>query len=129
MTKEEKGILAVLRVQERALTKGWLVSAPTNPCRYDLVLDDGKRLYRAQVKYANSPSPHSQGAYRLDLKKRGRTYSRAEVDVVIAYLPNGDKICWFEPEVFDGKKTLYIRVAPTKNGQRSKCILADDHRW
>jgi hypothetical protein len=48
----QKGELALLHVLQRAVENGWIVSRPTRDCRYDLVLDDGDRLYRAQVKYA-----------------------------------------------------------------------------
>src|SRR5207302_5994186 len=40
----QKGELALLRVLQRSVEKGWIASRPTRDCRYDLVLDDGERL-------------------------------------------------------------------------------------
>jgi len=129
MTKEEKGILAVLKVQQRAVEKGQLVSVPINPCRYDLVLDDGAKLTRAQVKYGNIASPHSTGAVRVTLQRHGKTYSAREIDVLLVYLPSVDKVCWFTSETFEGRNELYIRTEATKNNQKKKCLLAEDHFW
>jgi len=128
MTKEEKGVFAVLKVQQRAVELGFLVSAPINPCRYDLILDNGM-LSRVQVKYGNTKTGHSTGAIRVDLRRHGKTYSRKEVDAVLVYLPAVEKICWFGPEVFDGRETIYIRYEPSKNNQRSKCVFAEKHFW
>jgi PD-(D/E)XK endonuclease len=128
MTKEQKGILAVLKVQQRAVEKGVLVSAPINPCRYDLILDDGT-LNRVQVKYGGTKSGHSVGAVRVDLRRHGKTYSKDEIDAIVVYLPAIEKICWFGSEVFDGREAIYVRYEPSKNNQRKKCILAEKHFW
>ena len=62
----------MLRALQRSVEKGWLASRPTRDCRYDLVLDDGERLYRVQVKYAGRRAVHCQGAVSLDFTKGGR---------------------------------------------------------
>ena len=129
MTKGERGHLAVLKAQETALKKGWLVSVPTNPCRYDLVLDDKTRLWRAQVKYGNRATGHSTGAVRVDLRRHGKIYTGTEIDVLLVYLPVVECLCWFESETFAGRKDLHIRFQPAKNGQRSGCLFVEDHVW
>jgi hypothetical protein len=102
---------------------------PTLPARYDLVLDYGGRLYRAQVKYADSKSPTSQGVIRVDLRRRKRCYTKEEIDVLLVYVPQIDKVCWFGPEFFDNKVGLQLRIAPTLNGQKAGCRMVDDYIW
>src|SRR2546428_6106702 len=83
LSTAQKGELAILRAQQRAFEKGWIVSRPTRDCRYDLVLDDGERLYRVQVKYAARKSSHATGAVSLDFTKggrRNRMYQDHEID-------------------------------------------------
>src|SRR5438309_2267143 len=64
------GEFAVAKVFLRAIEKGWTVSRPMMECRYDLILDDGLRLYRVQVKYAGGKTPKQvSGVVPVGLKK------------------------------------------------------------
>src|SRR5262249_41415990 len=118
LTTEQKGQIALLKVQLAAARRNATVLVPTIPARYDVVLDYQERLSRAQVKYADSPSPPSEGAVRLDLHRRKRRYTRREIDVLLVYMPQLDQVCWFGPEVFHEKMALQLRLSPAKNGQR-----------
>jgi hypothetical protein len=129
LATDQKGQIAVLKVQEEALRKKVPVLLPTTPERYDLVLEWRGRFYRCQVKYADSRSPNSLGAIRVDLRRRKRTYSKDEVDVVLIYVPQIDKVCWFPPELFDKKVTLQLRLLPARNNQRKGCLWAADYVW
>src|SRR5205823_7369360 len=85
----QKGEIAMLRVLQRSAERGWLASRPTRDCRYDLVLDDGARLYRVQVKYAGRRATHCEGAVSLDFTKGGTRngiYLDREIDAVLAYV-------------------------------------------
>ena len=54
MNSANKSEIAVLKLELRANQKGYFVSLPKNQSsRYDLIIDDGKKLYRTQVKYLN----------------------------------------------------------------------------
>src|SRR5207302_10256401 len=68
----QKVELALLRVLQRSVEKGWIASRPTRDCRYDLVLDDGERLLRVQVKYAGRQPCDCRGMVPLDFTKGGR---------------------------------------------------------
>jgi hypothetical protein len=129
LTTEQKGEIAFLKVQEAAVRKGATALKPMLPRRYDLVLEWRRRYYRCQVKYADSPSPRSQGAVRVDLRRRKKTYSKDEIDVVLVYVPQIDKVCWFPPKLFHKKVSLQLRLLPAKNNQRSGCLLAADYVW
>jgi hypothetical protein len=56
-------------------------------------------------------------------------YSKEEIDVILAYLPQIDKIVWIGPEDFDGKGGFNIRYELPKNGQKKGLFLAEEHIW
>ena len=46
----KKGIIAQLKAELRANELGFIVSKPTTEnCRYDMIIDDGKKLNRIQT--------------------------------------------------------------------------------
>lgn len=132
----QKGEIAFLVASRRAVEKDFIVSRPTIPARYDLILDSGGQLYRVQVKYADKMSSNSTGSVHLDLRRKSqsksarvRLYSVSEVDVLLVYLPTIDKILWFDSDKFDGRQSLTIRYQDTLNGQRARVLFADDYIW
>lgn len=133
----QKGMLAELKVQQRAMELGMTVYVPTDhSARYDAVIDDGQHLYRAQVKYCDSPAGCCQGAVSLELTSSHRSgklsyrgYTSKEIDVLLVYVPRVEKILWLEPKVFEGRPRIQIRLEPTKNGQVKNCLFADDYVW
>lgn len=130
-------MLAELKVRQRAMELGVTVSVPTDSsARYDAIIDDGQRLYRAQIKYCDRQPSAAQGAVALELTSYHRSgklsyagYSANEVDVILAYIPRIDKILWLGPQIFEGRREIQIRLEPTKNGQRKGCLLARDFIW
>jgi hypothetical protein len=137
MDTNDKGEYALLKVKQLALERNICLSAPTMPnCRYDLIVDCGERLVRAQVKYADAKLSQSTGSVYLDLRKvtrgnkRGKLfYTAKEVDVLLVYLPKIDWILWLEAEHFHCKMAITIRYQPTKNNQVKGCLMAEDHFW
>jgi len=134
-TSNWKGQLAVSKAQVRAIELGYYVSVPLMDYRYDLVLDDGEKLWRVQVKYANRNPSKSTGAVSVNLayETRGRkkiyTYSDHEVDALVVYIPRIDRLCWFPCRVFTGKKELVVRIEPPLNCQKTKIFYAHDYFW
>jgi hypothetical protein len=129
LATDQKGQIALLKVQLAAAKNGSFVFLPSVPCRCDLVLDYQGRLYRAQVKYADCKAQNARGAVRLDLRRRKRCYTRAEVDVLLVYIPQIDRVCWFGPEIFDETINLQLRMLPTRNGQKRGCLMVEDFVW
>jgi hypothetical protein len=131
------GEFAIGKVVLRAIEKGVMPSRPMVECRYDLILDDGFKRHRAQVKYAGGKSPkQASGVIPLGLKKwrtDGRPpvwhYSAEEIDAVVVYLPATDQILWFGPEVFQRRTMLHIRLEAARNGQEKGCLMAADYVW
>jgi hypothetical protein len=133
---DDKAKLAELKVELRAHEKGYIVSRPTKPARYDLIIDCSGRLYRVQVKYGGGKSLNSTGVVVVNLRSYVgnkstdfKVYSASEVDILAVYLPELDKICWLSPEVFENKNALYLRTQISKNNQRQKCYFVDDFVW
>lgn len=130
-TTYRKGQIAVCRVLERAAELGWIASIPFTEARYDLVLDQGDgKLLRVQVKYCDSKQRNSQCSVRLDLRKECRnngkvkTYSSSEIDVILVYIPQVQKICWLRTELFHGKNQISIRLSESRNKTGSKADLS-----
>lgn len=135
MDTRQKSEVACLKVQTRATERGMVISKPTTDARYDLVLDDDTKLYRVQVKYGGGKSSHSEGVATVALrtyvgnKYKFKTYRAGEVDLLLVYLPQIDKIVSFEPEEFENKAMLYVRLVPAKNNVKQRLLLAEEHLW
>jgi len=136
MDSKQKSRVALLKVQLRAVERGVMTSVPTSDdCRYDLILDEGGVLRRAQVKWAGMSPTRSSNAVQLDLRKDGaggpkkRSYTAQEIDVVLAYIPQVDRVVALGPEHFDGKAAIIIRLGAPKNGQTTKLRLYEDYLW
>ena len=128
MSTKQKGKIAEIKVELVAYEKGWTVSRPTSDARYDLVLDDGNKLYRTQVKYAGFAP--ADGVVQFTANNGGDSpmyYMEGEIDMILVYVPKIDKIVRIEPNHFVGKTTFIIRLAPAKNRQRKGVFLAEEH--
>lgn len=129
-----KGQIGQLLVELEAAKKGLVVSRPTTETRYDLIIEDSGKLYRVQVKYADT-APDDDSSVIIKLYKETRnngnvkTYNADEVDLVLAYIPKVDKIVCLKPEVFTGKTSVTLRILPAKNGQTKGIRLIEDYIW
>ena len=139
MNVNEKGFIAETKVILRATELGYMVSRPLrDDCRYDLILDKDGKLKRVQVKYAGSKPCKSKGAIPVVLtknnKKKGaeykeRKYSADEVDAIVAYFPDYDKLCWFDTKTIEDMTAIQIRFEPTANRQNKRTRMAKDFAW
>ena len=131
-----KGQLAVLKMQEKALEVGWSVCFPTVESRFDAVLvDTDGKCHRVQAKYVDVATSTSEGSVTINLRKktwnRGKTktYSKSEVDAIIAYIPQTKQLVWLGPKVFHKKSSLTLRYQPSKNNQRRGVRMVSDYVW
>jgi hypothetical protein len=136
MNRRQKGELATLKAETRAIEKDAVISRPTTEARYDFIVDFAGCLSRVQVKYAGGKSTSSRGNVVVDFRSRNGTrksvsscYKKSEIDVMLVYVPQIDKILWFGPEVFDGKSTLTIRLEAPMNNQKAGLFIASDYVW
>jgi hypothetical protein len=130
----QKGEIAQIKVMLRAIEKGVVLSKPLIDSRYDFILDDNRKLERVQVKYASGKAPHSQGSVKINLKswegrKLRRKYCAEEVDVLLVYIPQIDKVLRFEADTFCERASFTVRIEPAKNGQTKGVLNAKDFIW
>lgn len=137
MNTDKKGALAERLFDAEALKRGLTVSVPISEAVYDRILErqDGS-LVRVQIKYADNDGPsHSGGAVTVGLEgsRNGKTSRRAytdeDVDAVVVYLPQTDRLYWLPPEVFVGKRGVALRLFPPRNNQRANVNMAEDFEW
>lgn len=134
ITTNVKGQIAATKVELRALELGFIPSKPVFDTRYDLILDDGNKLLRVQIKYANAKPSYINGSVSVNLTYTNRknevyTYNQSEVDALIVYLPKLDKLCYLTPDLFIGKTRIYLRYLKSKNNQKKGIINVDDCLW
>ena len=66
-----KGGIAQAKTEIRAMEKGYIVSKPiTEGTRYDIVIDNGVKLSRIQIKYAGNKQSFCKGSVLVDFRKR-----------------------------------------------------------
>lgn len=128
------GQMAVCKTEIRAIELGYMPSRPLMDCRYDIVLDDGDRLWRVQVKHANKEPSSAAGSVCAKLEYTTRTnklytYNAQEVDALVVYIPKIDRLCWLPIHLFAGKREITIRICPPKNSQKKGLIMASDYFW
>lgn len=137
LSTAQKAEIAMAKMRMRAAEKGVAISIPTSDsARYDAIIDERTKLYRAQIKYCDRRSTNSDGAVSLELTTYHRSgklsytgYTGDEIDVMIVYIPRIDKLLWLGPEIFAGKQAIQIRIAPSKNGQTKGCLFAHEYVW
>jgi len=131
---QAKGEIACLKFDLRALEKGGISSKPIIDCAYDRILDIDNNIYRVQIKYANRTFKNSAGAVYLDLRrttitKKTLLYQESEIDVLVAYIPVIDKLCWFDDKkIFINRQTISLRYLPAKNNQKGYRMI-EDYIW
>jgi hypothetical protein len=100
--------------------------------RYDLVIDDGERLYRVQCKtgrlrrgavifptcssYAHHPNP----------KMLQRDY-KGEIDLFAVYCPETTDVYLIPIDDVEAKRRASLRVLPSRNNQRQRIRDANDY--
>jgi hypothetical protein len=124
MTPGRKGAIAEAAIAAETIRLGFDVYRPVSEGgRYDLIIDVGLRLLRAQCKWALLRDDVL--VIRLStsrLTPRGylrTTYTAAEIDGVAAYSMALDLCLWLPIDEFAGQSYLHLRIGPTRNRQRS----------
>jgi len=125
------GDLSELEAALALARAGYLVSKPLGDShRYDLIIDDGERLARVQVKTGrlhagvvkfNCSSSHSH---------RGGSASRAyhgEIEFLAVYCPETGET-YLLPEGEIGNTKMHIRITPTTNQQRKNIHWAQTYK-
>jgi hypothetical protein len=134
LTTDRKGAIAELAIVSEALKLGVDVYKPCfDGGRYDLIFGVGSALLRIQCKWATISK--NVVTIRCYSSRRGRdgyikrAYSSDEIDALAAYCPDLER-CFLVPIArIDGRPTVHLRVAPTRNNQIRGVNRAEDFEF
>ncbi len=116
-----KGIIAQLKVELAAAQKNLPVSIPTNPdSNYDILVDSGGVISRAQIKYCNRAHSGNSKDYLLELRLDNKAahrkyYNKKDIDILLVFLPKLDIILKYGPDKFHKKKQIHINLKNEKS--------------
>lgn len=122
MTTNQKGAITEAAIVYAALRRGIDVYKPIGEGgRYDLIFDLGTRLVRVQCKTAvRRREVIIVPVYSSRRTRNGfvrRSYTPAEVDVIVAYSPEVDR-CYVLPlDRLQRRTYVQLRLEPTRNNQ------------
>lgn len=128
LTKSDSlGEIAVSKVICRASEKGITCAFPRVPSRWDIITEDNGVLKRCQIKYCGVQC--NGGSVRLKLFKRGRAYLESEIDILLVFLPQINRVICLTPKQFHNKKEIVIRYKESSRYKNTRAILASDFFW
>ncbi len=128
----EKGNVAEAAIALAAIKLGVPVLKPvTEHCRYDLAFDIEDRLLRVQCKWASRDADvlkiNLTGSRYTATRQIQTVYSANEIDAVAAYCEELDR-CYLMPiQIVAGRRAIWLRLAPPKNGQRACLNWASEY--
>jgi hypothetical protein len=131
LTTDQKGAVAEAFIAAVAVRAGIPVLRPLNDgLRYDLVFDVFDRFVRVQCKWAATRGDVVVVTLRSCRRGPGgfvrRLYAAADVDLVAAYCDDVRRSFAIPPQLFDGRTSVQLRLAPARNNQRVGIKWADD---
>lgn len=109
------------------LKKGWAVSIPFgNNQRYDMIVDTGTALIRAQCK-TGRPVNGSLVFSVASRNRRGERFSyHGQIEAFLIFDPNSVKVYLFPLELA-GSNEVRLRTEPAKGGPKSVIHWANDY--
>jgi hypothetical protein len=122
------GLRSEAAVIHQLVGLGYAVLLPTGVNqRYDVVIDTGERMLRAQIKTARLRNGVVEFATRSTRINSGGCFWRSyegEVDLFLAYCRELDRT-YAVPVEDAPTHQMFLRVEPTRNRQRSGVNLAE----
>jgi hypothetical protein len=131
LTTDQKGAAAELAIAHVAADLGVGVFKPlTDGERYDLIFDLRPKLVRVQCKWASLVGDVLIVRCRRCRRTRDgllhRVYTADEIDAIAAYASDLGRCFFFPFELLEGRTTLQLRLAPSRNNQRLRVNWAED---
>jgi Holliday junction resolvase-like predicted endonuclease len=118
LTRKQRGEMAEAAFLAKAAALGFRVSKPWGESsRYDLIVDNGRRLLRVQVKSAHRAAEY--GGYTFHAHgNTTRVYEASEIDLLAAYVVPVD--AWYLFPVEEFRKYKAMKLFPASRRRRSK---------
>lgn len=137
LSSDRKGAIAEAKIAAAAIELGISVLRPiTEHARYDLGFDVGEKIVRVQCKWGRLDDEGAvvqvqlQGSWLSPTAGYVRSsYSEEEIDLVAVYCHPLDR-CYLLPiALVAGRRAIFLRLTPPKNGQRACINLADEFEF
>lgn len=131
MDTKDKGNLAELAAAKKAISKGLSVSFPFGDNeRYDLIIDYGDKLERAQVRKASQREGYlvfkCYSNHRSGGEIKRESFQEDEIDVFLVRRQENDEI--YRIPVDETPATeMRLRLGQTGNNQEKNVNWADDY--
>ena len=128
--KQIKGITTELSCMQKFIELGYIVSVPYgNNSRYDLLVDNGKTIWKVQCKTAKL---NENGSYTIQTcnkvstttQRKTKHYTKEEIDFIISIINN--QLVVIPVEFVENSTSRVFRVELPKYGTKSNCNLIQD---
>jgi hypothetical protein len=134
LTSDQKGNIAEAAIVASAAKLNIDVYRPVGEGgRYDMIVDLDDRLLRVQCKWASRHgdilSVRCYSSRRTSGGIVSRGYTTDEVDAFAVYSLELDTCYLLPPELWAGRRQLYLRLAPSRNNQRVGVNWARDYEF
>ena len=131
MNTKERGETTEAIVLAELKKRGYNVAKPFGEnTPYDLIVDDGKNLKKAQVKTAwedNGKVKFNCKSTRSNFTESSKETYEGKIDSFIVYAPCLESL--FEVPIEDANETrMSLRYCETNNGQSANINWVDDYR-
>lgn len=135
LTTDQKGNIAEISITAAAVKLGVEVYRPIGEGqRYDLIFDLESSLLRVQCKWSTRyddvlivRSYSSRRTAGGKIVCRG--YTEAEIDAVAVYCAQLDRCYLLPPELWAGRRHVYLRLAPSRNNQMQRINWAKNFEF
>lgn len=116
LDRKHRGELAELAFMRKAANLGFAVAKPWGDSdRYDVVVRFEKIFWRVQIKSVLALTPSRPHFVVQTKNSRGKTYSREDIDFLVAYIFAEDLWYVFPANVFEQKTSLCIKPGSKKS--------------
>lgn len=136
MNTNEKGNIGLAKVISDLIEKGYFVFTPfADTTIVDLVVSNKEmELKRIQIKYRKINKTGVLEISSASTINGRKKYSNIEhIDIWAIYCPNNNKVYYLPANIFNNKKTIYLRINKPKNNQKNinlgKDYLSLENIW
>lgn len=116
LDRKHRGELAELAFMRKAANLGFAVAKPWGDSdRYDVVVRFEKTFWRVQIKSVLALTPSRSHFVVQTKNSRGKPYSSADIDFLVAYIFAEDLWYVFPAHVCEQKKSLCVKPGSRKS--------------
>ena len=119
---DSTGAISEMTVMREYALRGYTISLPTTPARYDFLAEKAGRVVKVQVKHGT----RFNGGRELGGFSK-TPYDRMDVDVVAIYDSLEDTVYFIPADHVEGMKAIRLRMTPYLYMVKEEKALQADH--